>query len=163
MVEILNWSHNTWNGFFCTAVLRPCQNVRGLLLQCHMDSTENSDLFSASSEKKLKNFPPWDLPALQNIHWRKFKGKLEQRSLASCSAQGLRWGSGKRNKREKKKKKKEERKGQRAGKERGKERGKEKREKRKRKREKRKKKHSFQGIFILGRCWIPRTAYLSSF
>lgn len=96
-VEILNWSHNTLNALSYTTVLHPCPGVRGLLLQCYMAWTENSNqctcrlCWKNKTKQNYKCFPSWALPALQNFHL-KLTGNLEYRCLASCSAQGLGWG-----------------------------------------------------------------------
>lgn len=94
MVKILNWSHNTWDAFFHTAVLHSGPNVRGLLFQFYMVWTGNSNLCTCGVLFKKPNktiyivFPPWALPALQNFHLRKFKANLAHRCQLLCKGLG---------------------------------------------------------------------------
>lgn len=53
-MEIVNWSHDTWNTFVYTAILHPCPDVIGLLLQCYMAWTESSNLCTSRLPWKKK-------------------------------------------------------------------------------------------------------------
>lgn len=127
MVEILNWSHNTWNSFFYTAVLHPCPDVRGLLPQSYMAWIGNSNLCICrllwKNPTKFPSLSPsctaeLSLKKIQRQPWAEILWEL------LCTKAGMRqtsWGK------------------------------------------KIRKKNSFQGVFVLGRCRIPGTAYLWDF